>query len=96
MVKRMVFERYGVKKYYDSHVASATYFLRLMKYRAPEMNETNQGCHVHTDKSFMTILHQNQVDGLELKTKDGEWIAFESSPTSFLVMAGDAFLVGDQ
>ncbi|XP_030464477.1 probable 2-oxoglutarate-dependent dioxygenase AOP1 [Syzygium oleosum] len=92
MVKRMVFESYGVKKYYDSHVASATYLLRLMKYRAPEMNETNQGCDVHTDKSFMTILHQNQVDGLELKTKDGDWIAFESSPTSFLVMAGDAFL----
>ncbi|KAL3721051.1 hypothetical protein ACJRO7_005813 [Eucalyptus globulus] len=92
MVKRMVFERYGVKKYYDSHVMSSTYLLRFMKYRAPEMNETNRGCDVHTDKSFVTILHQNQIDGLEVKTKDGDWIAFEPSPSSFLVMAGDAFL----
>ncbi|XP_018715897.2 probable 2-oxoglutarate-dependent dioxygenase AOP1 [Eucalyptus grandis] len=94
MVKRMVFESYRVKKYYDSHVTSTDYLLRLMKYRVPEMNETNSSCHVHTDKSFMTILHQNQVDGLEVKTKDGDWIAFEPSPSSFLVMAGDAFLEG--
>ncbi|KAF8011703.1 hypothetical protein BT93_J2089 [Corymbia citriodora subsp. variegata] len=92
MVKTMVFESYEVKKYYGSHVASSTYLLRFMKYRAPDMNETSRGCDIHTDKSFMTILHQNQVQGLEVKTKDGDWIAFEPSPSSFLVMAGDAFL----
>ncbi|XP_030526366.1 probable 2-oxoglutarate-dependent dioxygenase AOP1 [Rhodamnia argentea] len=92
MVKRMVFESYGVKEYCDSHVMSTTYLLRVMKYRAPEMDETNRGCNVHTDKSFMTILHQNQVNGLEVRRKDGDWIAFEPSPSSFLVMAGDAFL----
>ncbi|KAF3450812.1 hypothetical protein FNV43_RR06901 [Rhamnella rubrinervis] len=94
MVKRMVFESYGVEKYYNSHVESTTYLFRPIKYRVPaEINESNVGCHVHTDKSFITILHQNEVEGLEFKTKDGDcWIGFEPSPSSFLVLAGDAFL----
>ena len=86
MVKRMVFESYGVEKYYNSHFESTTYLFRLIKYRVPsEINESNVGCHVHTDKSFITILHQNEVEGLEFKTKDGDcWIGFEPSPSSFL------------
>ncbi|XP_059633894.1 probable 2-oxoglutarate-dependent dioxygenase AOP1 [Cornus florida] len=92
MVTRMVFEGYGVEKFCDSHIGSTTFLLRVMKYRAPQMNETNLGADVHTDKSFITILHQNQVNGLEVKTKDGEWITVDFPPSSFVVMAGDAFL----
>ncbi|KAH7547341.1 deoxypodophyllotoxin synthase [Ziziphus jujuba] len=92
MVKRMDFESYGAEKYYDSHVGSTTYLLRQIKYRAPEIDESDVGCEIHTDKSFITILHQNEVEGFELKTKDGYWIGFEPSPSSFLVLAGDAFL----
>ncbi|XP_059636056.1 probable 2-oxoglutarate-dependent dioxygenase AOP1 [Cornus florida] len=91
-VKRMVFESYGVGKYYDSHIGSTTYILKLMKYRGPLMNETNIGVSNHMDKSFITILHQNKVYGLVVKTKDGVWIGFEHRPSSFIVMAGDAFL----
>ncbi|KAJ0006680.1 hypothetical protein Pint_30626 [Pistacia integerrima] len=88
----MVFESYGVEKYYDSFNESSTYLLRLMKYRLPETNEPNLGCDVHTDKSFITILHQNEVNGLEIKTQDGDWIGFDPTPSSFIVMAGDALL----
>ncbi|KDO58205.1 hypothetical protein CISIN_1g045288mg [Citrus sinensis] len=95
MVKRMVFESYGVDKYYDSVLESSTYLLRIMKYRCPETNEKNLGCDVHTDKSFITVLHQNEVNGLEIRTKDGCWIGFDDpTPSSFIVLAGDAFLVG--
>jgi len=89
-VVRMVFGSYGLEKYYDSHVRSATYLSRVMKYRAPEKNETNMGFVAHTDKSFMTILHQNQINGLEIKAKDGQWFSVELFPSSFVVMAGDA------
>ncbi|KAA8541854.1 hypothetical protein F0562_023006 [Nyssa sinensis] len=93
MVVRMVFESYGLEKYYESHLDSATYLCRVMKYRRPQVNETNMGFPSHTDKSFMTILHQNQVDGLEIKAKDGEWFGVhELSPSSFVVMAGDAIM----
>ncbi|KAK6912130.1 Non-hem dioxygenase N-terminal domain [Dillenia turbinata] len=92
MVKRMVFESYGVEKYYDSHISSTRYNLHPNKYRAPKANETNIGASSHTDKTFTSILHQNEVGGLEVKTRDGKWISCDFSPSSFVVMAGDEFL----
>ncbi|XP_052181076.1 probable 2-oxoglutarate-dependent dioxygenase AOP1 [Diospyros lotus] len=91
-VARMVFEEYGVEKYYESHLKSATYLCRVMKYRAAEEEESNMGFVAHTDKSFMTVIHQNQIDGLEIKAKDGQWFSVELAPSSFVVMAGDATL----
>ncbi|XP_059644652.1 probable 2-oxoglutarate-dependent dioxygenase AOP1 [Cornus florida] len=90
MVVRMLFESYGVEKYCESHIGSATYLLRFLKYRAPELNETTLAFPSHTDKSFLTILYQNQVSGLEVRARDGEWINVEFPPNSFVVMAGDA------
>ncbi|CAK7356623.1 unnamed protein product [Dovyalis caffra] len=92
MVVRMVFESYGVDQHHDSHKESTTYFFRMMKYRGPEKNESDVGCNIHTDKGFITVLHQNQVSGLEVKSKDGQWMAYKPSPSSFVVMAGEAFL----
>ncbi|XP_024980025.1 probable 2-oxoglutarate-dependent dioxygenase AOP1 [Cynara cardunculus var. scolymus] len=91
MVIRMLFESYGMeKKDSDSHIDSTTYLLRYLKYRAPEMNETTMAFPSHTDKSFLTILHQNQVSGLEIRARNEEWISVEFPPSSFVVMAGDA------
>ncbi|KAI3727208.1 hypothetical protein L1987_67019 [Smallanthus sonchifolius] len=63
MVTRMVFETYGVEKYLDAHRKMVSYLCRGMKYRAPEKNETNMGFVPHTDKDFITVLHQNGVNG---------------------------------
>ncbi|KAK6912129.1 Isopenicillin N synthase-like, Fe(2+) 2OG dioxygenase domain [Dillenia turbinata] len=93
MVKKMVFESYGVGKYYESHIESTSYLLRPNKYRPPVEKETNIGVTSHTDKSFMTIFHQNHANGLQTKARDGKWISFEdASPSSFIVMAGESFL----
>ncbi|KAK2975773.1 hypothetical protein RJ640_014596, partial [Escallonia rubra] len=92
IVKRMVFQSYGVGKY-GSETGSYTYLLKLMKYKVPTEGESNIGVEAHQDKSFLTILHSNQVNGLEVQTKDGEWIGLEPRPSSFVVMAGDAFMV---
>lgn len=92
MVTRMVFESYGVEKYLDSYIESTTYLLRLLKNRAPKEDEHNLGFITHTDKSFTTILHQNEINGLEVDTKDGKKIFVELSPSSFVVVAGDALM----
>ncbi|EYU21585.1 hypothetical protein ABFS82_09G097700 [Erythranthe guttata] len=93
IVVRMVFERYGVGKHYESLIGSANYLCRVMKYREPKSNENNMGFVSHTDKSFMSTIHQNQVDGLEIKTKDGDWFGVHQlSSSSVIVMAGDAIM----
>ncbi|EEF44854.1 probable 2-oxoglutarate-dependent dioxygenase AOP1 [Ricinus communis] len=92
IVTRMIFESYGLGKYHDSYVESTCYVIRLLKTRAPKEDETVLGLGAHTDTSFTTILHQNQVNGLEIDTKDGKKINVDFSPTSFVVMAGDALM----
>ncbi|XP_020224845.1 probable inactive 2-oxoglutarate-dependent dioxygenase AOP2 [Cajanus cajan] len=93
MVARMIFESYGVLKHYDTYIGSTSYLLRLLAHKAPEQVEQQLGFVAHTDKSFTTILHQNQVNGLMVETRDGHWIDVDfSSPTSFVVMAGDALM----
>ncbi|KAK9281858.1 hypothetical protein L1049_004764 [Liquidambar formosana] len=90
MIRRMVLESLGVEKYYDEHKESTNYLLRVMKYKGPQTTETKLGLTSHTDKNIMTILYQNQVDGLEVQTKGGEWINVKPSPNSFIVMIGDS------
>ena len=92
MVMRMVFESYGVGDF-ETQMESTTVLLRCLKYRAPQLNETNRGLRGHTDKNFLSILHQNHVGGLEIKVKDEEWVTFESTPSSFLFLAGDGLVV---
>ncbi|XP_020227598.1 probable 2-oxoglutarate-dependent dioxygenase AOP1 [Cajanus cajan] len=94
MTKRMVFEGYGVdQRHCDSLLESTKYMLRSFKYRLPQEDENNLGLHAHTDTSFFTILHQNNVNGLQVKLKNGEWIHTDPSPFMFLILAGDAFKV---
>lgn len=95
LVDRMVFESYGAEKHYDSHVGSTTYLLRFIKYSVPEVDaeSNNVGTNVHTDKSFLSILHQNQVNGLQIQLRNGEWLDVDVPPGSFIVMAGDAYEV---
>ncbi|KAA0058791.1 putative inactive 2-oxoglutarate-dependent dioxygenase AOP2 isoform X2 [Cucumis melo var. makuwa] len=94
MVTKMIFESYGVEKYYNSHADSITYLLRILKNKAPQSPDPTLCLVDHTDKSFTTMIYQDHINGLELKTKNGQWIQVDnSSPSSFVVIAGDAFKV---
>lgn len=94
MVTRMVFESYNVEKHYKPYIESTTYLLRVLKNSAPNNDKPNLGFVTHTDKSFTTILHQNQVNGLEMETREGEKININlSSPSLFMIVAGDALMV---
>ncbi|XP_004308478.1 PREDICTED: 2-oxoglutarate-dependent dioxygenase AOP3-like [Fragaria vesca subsp. vesca] len=91
----MIFEHYGVEKYHwESHIGSADNVLRLQKYNAAEEEKSHVGIPEHTDMDLNTIIYQNHVNGLEVKTKHGDqWIGFDASPNSFIFMTGDAFQV---
>ncbi|CDP08458.1 unnamed protein product [Coffea canephora] len=92
IVRRMILESLGAEKYMDEHMDSTNYLLRVMKYKGPQTTEPKLGLNAHTDKNIVTILSQNQVQGLELLTKDGHWIDVKPSPGSFIVMIGDSLL----
>ncbi|KAK4252844.1 hypothetical protein QN277_010989 [Acacia crassicarpa] len=89
-VRKMVLESLGVEKYLDEHMNSSTYMLRVMKYSAPQTEDSKMGVIQHTDAGITTILYQiNEVEGLEIETKDGNWITYQPSPHSFVVFVGD-------
>ncbi|KAF8400723.1 hypothetical protein HHK36_014023 [Tetracentron sinense] len=85
MVKRMVFESLGIQKYYDPLIESKNYLLRVMKHRGPEANETKFAVPTHTDKSLLSILNQNQVNGLEAWSNDRLYC-----PKHHVMMSGKA------
>ena len=95
MVMQMVFQSYGVEKYYASYnKSSMTYLLRVNKYIPPKTNESNVATTtIHTDRSFLSILSQNHVNGLEVQTRDDKWLTVDFMPSSFIVMAADGFMV---
>lgn len=93
IVRRMILESLGLEKYLDEHMESTNYLLRVMKYKGPQSTDTKLGLNAHTDKNIVTILYQNQVEGLEVQTKNGDWITVKPSQDSFTVMIGDSLYV---
>ncbi|KAK4719229.1 hypothetical protein R3W88_017567 [Solanum pinnatisectum] len=93
IVRRMVLESLGLEKYMDEHMNSTNFVLRLMKYNTPQSSESEIGVSAHTDKSIATILYQNQINGLQVMTKDGQWINVEPTQDTFTVMIGDSLHV---
>lgn len=93
MVKKMVFEGLNLENYLEEHLEATTYHLKVMKYRVADPSESTMGLDSHADTSILTILHQNGIQGLDIRTKDGDWITINVSPNSFVVMAGESFNV---
>ncbi|RAR12525.1 2og-fe oxygenase family oxidoreductase [Stemphylium lycopersici] len=68
-------------------------FLRYMKYhpRSPEVNASYNNTYTrgHTDFGSITFLFSQDVPGLELQTRDGEWHAVRHVPNSIIVNTAD-------
>ncbi|KAI9107543.1 hypothetical protein K1719_021580 [Acacia pycnantha] len=91
--KRLLFDAYGLDKKCDSLLESTNYLFRGFKYLVPQKTQSNMGLVAHTDSTYFTILQQNNVAGLDVKLKNGEWVTVDASPSLFLVLAGDAIKV---
>lgn len=91
VVVKMVVESYGIGDYYDILAESSLNLMRFIKYRTPKKDEINVGLHPHVDKSFLAVIATNHVQGLQIENRYGEWMNFEPSPFSFVVVSGEFF-----
>ena len=63
--------------------------LRLSHYPLVPHDDEQFGLAAHTDSGFMTLLPDNEVEGLSIRPAGGEWIDVPRVPGSFLVNSGD-------
>lgn len=76
--------------YFDQAFAEPQYTLRMTHYPfVEELGENEFGIAPHSDTSFLTLLAQNEVPGLSLRTRDGRWIDAPALHGHFLVNGGD-------
>lgn len=55
----------------------------------PESNEQQYGVAPHTDYGVLTLLHQDQVGGLQVATRRGEWVTAHPIPGTLVINSGD-------
>ena len=69
--------------------------LRLLHYppQAPDGPGEHLGARAHTDTNAFTILAQDMNGGLEIRNKDGEWVAVPPIPGTFVINVGEILKV---
>ncbi len=63
--------------------------LRLLHYPPQAPQAGALGVEAHTDPGFFTILLQDEVGGLELRSRAGQWISAPPIAGSFVINVGD-------
>jgi isopenicillin N synthase-like dioxygenase len=64
--------------------------LRMSHYPPAESGDDDQfGVAPHTDSSFLTMLPQSGLPGLEIRMPSGHWLPAPAVPGSFIVNSGD-------
>ncbi|KAG8492491.1 hypothetical protein CXB51_009750 [Gossypium anomalum] len=92
-ILKMILESFGIEKYMDELIDSTNYQLMVMKYEKPNTNDSTHALAGHCDTNTMTLLYQNEVNGLQIQRKDGERINMKPSPNSFIVLIGESLSV---
>ena len=76
--------------FFATAFAEPMYTLRLSHYPPVEDYAADEfGIAPHTDTSFLTMLAQSEVPGLEIRRPDGTWIEAPVVPGAFVVNSGD-------
>ncbi|KAF9612992.1 hypothetical protein IFM89_004796 [Coptis chinensis] len=89
IVIRMLCETYGVEKHYESLAESIQDLFRVMKYKVEGRVDSGIVLGAHTDKGTITILCQDEVQGLEVLSKENEWLQVAPLKGAFIVFIGE-------
>jgi isopenicillin N synthase-like dioxygenase len=75
--------------HFEADFEHPTTFLRLLHYPTQPEEEGLFGSAPHTDYGFITLLAQDDVGGLEVRNKAGEWVPAPPIPGTFVMNVGD-------
>ncbi|MBT3145627.1 2OG-Fe(II) oxygenase [Neptunomonas sp. CHC150] len=77
--------------YFDSRFTHPISVLRFIHYPpASALSQDNQiGAGAHTDYGCITILYQDEVGGLQVQNRQGDWIDATPVPDTFVINIGD-------
>ncbi|KAK3006294.1 hypothetical protein RJ639_015596 [Escallonia herrerae] len=91
LIEKSILDSFGLGDKIESIMPSKT-LLRVQRYKAPPNGDYLNGLDAHTDKLLSAILCADQVFGLEVQTKDGQWHKLSPSPNSFIFIVGDPLM----
>ncbi|XP_077225849.1 gibberellin 20-oxidase-like protein [Tasmannia lanceolata] len=79
------------RKYFEPEFSSCHGYLRIINYTSPKSFEDGdvEGLGMHTDMSCITIVDQDQIGGLQVKTKEGNWMDINPLEGTLVVNIGD-------
>ena len=75
--------------FFSAHFRKPLTQLRLLHYPPQPPDSDAVGVEAHTDTGAFTILLQDDVGGLEVRTRDGRWIAAAPIPRAFVINIAD-------
>jgi isopenicillin N synthase-like dioxygenase len=80
-------------EYFDAPFTDFQYKLRMTHYPPqPAVADDEFGIAPHTDTSFLTLLAPNDVPGLSIRTREGNWIDAPAIADAFVVNGGQLLL----
>ncbi|KAJ4836622.1 hypothetical protein Tsubulata_005459, partial [Turnera subulata] len=83
----------GVKStFFQTNCSPTTSYLRMNRYPLCPISSHQVvfGLMPHTDSDFLTIVHQDQIGGLQLR-KNGAWLNVNPIPKALIINIGDLF-----
>ncbi|KAG9457181.1 hypothetical protein H6P81_001689 [Aristolochia fimbriata] len=82
----------GVERsYYKSFFEDSSSIMRCNYYPPCQDSDLTLGTGPHCDPTSLTILHQNEVEGLEVFTNN-KWHSIRPRPDAFVINIGDTFM----
>lgn len=86
-ILEIITEGLGIEKGYLEGI-SQVQFVTANNYPPCPDPSLTLGVPRHRDPSLITILHQGNVEGLQVLTRDGEWVGVGVVPNAFVVNIG--------
>ncbi|XP_042969061.1 gibberellin 20-oxidase-like protein [Carya illinoinensis] len=80
----------GFEEYYESEFKNCHGYLRINNYSPPEsLEDVVEGLGMHTDMSCVTIVYQDEIGGLQVRSKEGKWMDIRPCEGTLVVNIGD-------